>query len=142
LADTLVPERHGAAAGSGTAPAPPHGRQSKPPRGKRAGRRCRRANGVARRIELMHKARPKEPAVLVVGGRSCDRPGATRAVIFLMRRPLSRVIFASSNAGVLLAHRGESCRPGVVSIEPDIGDVVRCLKASGSEAEGLEARLR
>jgi hypothetical protein len=61
------------------------------------------------------------------------------------RRDAAAVVagdFASSNAGVLLAHRGESCRPGVVSIEPDMGDAVRFVKASGSEAEGLEARLR
>ena len=61
------------------------------------------------------------------------------------RRDAAAVVagdFASSNAGVLLAHRGESCRPGVVSIEPDMGDAVRFFKASGSEAEGLEARLR
>ncbi len=81
------------------------------------------------------QARPKEPAFLMVGG-------ATRAEVVVTRRPLSRVIFASSNAGVILAHRGESCRPGVVSIEPDMGDAVRFFKASGSEAEGLEARLR
>ena len=49
---------------------------------------------------------------------------------------------ASSNAGVFLAHRGESCRPGVSSIEPDMGDAVRFFKASGSEAEGPKARLR
>ena len=56
------------------------------------------------------------------------------------RRDAAAVVagdFASSNAGVLLAHRGESCRPGVVSIEPDMGDAVRFFKASGSEAEGL-----
>jgi hypothetical protein len=98
----------------------------------------------------MLKARPKEPAVLVVGlSRSAaaneaetDRNGASRAAIVMIRRPSSRVIFASSNAGVILAHRGESCRPGVVSTSPDIRDVVRRVKASGSEAEGLSTRLR
>jgi hypothetical protein len=103
----------------------------------------RRAIVVARRIELMLKARPRSRLFLMGVSRSGDRP--QRCDLGRGRRDAAAVVagdFASSNAGVLLAHRGESCRPGVVSSEPDMGDAVRFFKASGIEAEGREARLR
>src|SRR5260221_6414013 len=96
------------------------------------------------------QARPKEPAFLMWVSRSGDRPQRgrdrpQRCDAGRGRRDAAAVVagdFASSNAGVFLAHRGESCRPGVVSIEPEHGGRCPLFKASGSEAEGLEARLR
>ena len=83
----------------------------------------------------MHKARPKEPAVLdgvmwrgQETGHNYGRDRPQRCDSGRGRRDAAAFVagdFASSNAGVFLAHRGESCRPGVLSIEPNIGDAVR-----------------
>ena len=81
------------------------------------------------------QARPKEPAFLIVGG-------ATRAVVVVTRRPLSRVILPAPTQGSSSLTAASPADPALCRSSPNMGDAVRLVKASGSEAEGLEARLR
>jgi hypothetical protein len=101
----------------------------------------------------MHKARPKEPAVLDVGvavgrpattmagGPATTRPGptatgATRAVVVVTRRPLSRVILPAPTQGSSSLTAASPADPALCRSSPTWGTLSALLKPRGVKQRG------